>query len=59
MNGTRARPIQSRAFLSESHSTDAQPWSACDTITPRLFQVSLSFGSAPPQDGLRWRPRRR
>ncbi|KRY37104.1 hypothetical protein T03_16267 [Trichinella britovi] len=59
MYGTRARPIQSRAFLSEAHSTDAQPWSACDTITPRLFRVSLSFGSAPPQDGLRWRPRRR
>ncbi|KRX59704.1 hypothetical protein T09_2413 [Trichinella sp. T9] len=56
-NGTRARPIPSRAFLSESRNTDAQPWSACDSITPRLFRVSLPFGSAPPQGGLRWRPR--
>ncbi|KRZ82185.1 hypothetical protein T08_15392 [Trichinella sp. T8] len=59
MNGTRANSIQSRAFLSESRNTDAQPWTACDSITPRLFRVSIPFGSAPPQGRLRWLPRRR
>ncbi|KRX58944.1 hypothetical protein T09_12206 [Trichinella sp. T9] len=49
MARTRAGPIQSRTFLSESRNTDVLPWSACDLRTPQLSVFPSLWLSTPPK----------